>query len=147
MAAVGAIFGVLGSVVSAVGSIVQGNAAKAAAERNAENLELQAKSEREAAAAEASDYRRMERRKLSYAQAMRASQGVALGAGSPLLVTEDTVRNIALGAGRLGHAGVVKGVRLSNEAEMERYRGKMEQQAGYFGAGASLLSGFGSLFG
>lgn len=147
MAAVSAIFGVLGSVLSAAGAMQQAQAQAAAAEYNQKVLENQAKQRREAAGAEAKDYRRQEHRKLSAAQTARASTGVVLSAGSPLMIDEAAVREIALGSNRNIYQGQVEGTRLENEAELEGMKADYAKQAGYIAAGSSLLSGFGSIFG
>lgn len=146
MAGIGAIVGILGSVVGAIGSIAQGQAAQSAAKYNAAALKQQAESERQTANANTLDYRRQQQRRLMEAVATQGASGVT-GAGSPLMVNEATVREIALGASRIGFEGRVKSNRLMNEAELEKMRGRAAMTAGYIGAGTSLLSGFGSMYG
>lgn len=139
------IAGIFGSVLGAIGAIAQGQAEARAAEYNAELMEQQARQAREAASAEAQDFKRLEHRKLAASTAARGAMGVAQ-AGSPLMVDDAVVREIALGASRLTYAGQVKSTRFQNEAELERIRGKNAKIASYFGAGTSLLSGFGSIY-
>jgi hypothetical protein len=143
IAALTAIATIGSTVFGAVGSIQSAGAERDAAEFNAKVTEQQAKAEREAADAEAADYRRGEMRKVSAARAMRGATGVTM-AGSPLLIDESTVREVALGSARIGHAGSTRSWRLRQEAELERMRGRKAMQAGYWRAGKSLLSGFSS---
>lgn len=134
-----------GTALGAVGQIQAGQAQAQAAQAQAQINEQQARSERETAAVEAQDFRRSERRQIAAARATRLAQGVVL-AGSPLLVDEDTVREVALGSSRLQHRGLVRGHRLDQEAELARARGSAAQTASYFNAGSSLLGGLTSFF-
>jgi hypothetical protein len=142
---VAAIFGLLGAGVSAIGSISAGKAAQDAAEYNAKVAEQQAAQERDAAQAEASDYRRSERRGQASSRVARLASGVTM-AGSPLLVDEAMAREIALGSARIGYGGSVNANRYENEAELERMSGDAAATASYFRAGTSLLSGASSFF-
>lgn len=129
-----------GGALKAIGSIQEGNAAGNAADFNARASEQQAAQERDAAAAEGRDYRRQEGRRRASSLAARGASGTT-GAGSPLLVDEATVREIALGASRIKYGGDVKATRLQQEAELYRMRGRSSRTAGYLNAGTSLLSG------
>lgn len=143
---IAAIFSALslgGAALGAVGNIQQGNAAARAGEFNARVSEQQAKAERDAAAAEGKDYRRGERRKLASSTAAYGGTGVISSAGSPLLVNEATVREIALGAARIRQGGEARATRLEQQAELDRMNARSSRTAGYIGAGSSLLSGFG----
>lgn len=146
MTGIEVLFSVLSGALGAVGSIAQASAQKQAADYNAKVLQQQAVQRQEAANAQASDYRRSEHRKLATSQAARGATGVVATAGSPLLVDEATVREIALGSARYGYEGQVEKIRLQNEAELEKMKGKNAMTAGYIGAGTSLLAGFGSAF-
>ena len=130
---------VAGGGLGAFGALQEGRATSRAAEFNARIADQQARQERQSAAAEARDYRRGENRKLASSTAARGASGVT-GAGSPLLVDEATVREIALGSSRLKYAGDVRAKRLEDEAELYRMRGKSARRAGYLNAGSSILS-------
>ena len=146
MSGIEAIFGLVGGIVSAMGAIQQGKAEAAAAEFNAKAAEQQAQAEREAAAAEASDFRRLEGRKVAMARAGRGATGVTM-AGSPLLVDEATVREVAVGAARVSHAGAVRSNSLLNESDLYKMRADNARKASYFAAGTSLLGSLGGIFG
>lgn len=143
---IGAVVGLLGSAVSAMGAIAQGNAAAASAKYNAAAQEQQARAEKDAASAEAQDYRRQNNAQVAAARAARMASGVTM-AGSPLMVEEATVREIALGSARLVNRGAQRATRLRNEAELSRMNAKASRTAGYLNAGSSLLSGFGNAIG
>lgn len=129
-----------GGVIKGIGAIQQGNAEGQAADFNALASQQQAAQERDSAAAESRDYRRQEGRRLASTTAARGAGGTT-GAGSPLLVDEATVREIALGSARIKYAGDVKSTRLEQEAELYKMRGKSARTAGYLSAGSSILSG------
>lgn len=136
----------LGSAVSAAGSIASGQAQAAASDYNTKILKQRATQERDAAAAEASDYRRGESRKMAATRAARGVSGVTME-GSPLAVDDATIREVALGASRLKYKGDIAARRLEDEAKLEKQRGKMAKTTSYFQAGSSLLSGAGQAFG
>lgn len=140
------VLGGLGSAVSAVGSIAQGNAAANADAYNAAVQRQQAQEAKDAAAAESQDYTRDNMRKVASAEAARGATGVTM-TGSPLLVDEDTVREVALGASRIGYQGALQANRYSSAADLSQMRESSDRTAGYIGAGSSLLSGLGKAFG
>ncbi len=129
-----------GGILKGGAGLSAGRAEGRASDFNALVADQQARQERQSAAAEARDYRRGENRKLASSTAARGAGGVT-GAGSPLLVEESTIREIALGSARLKYAGDVRSKRLQDEAELYRMRGKSARRAGYLNAGSSLLSG------
>ena len=141
------LFGVLSAVgtgLSVAGKLAEGESEERAAKYNVEVARNQAVSEKEAAAAEAQDYRRRESRAAAASRAIRASQGVTM-AGSPLLVEEDAVREAALGAARITHAGMVRATGYENDARLYRMRGRAARTTSYIRAGSSLLTGLSGL--
>jgi hypothetical protein len=62
--------------------------------------------------------------------------------GSPLLVDESFVKDIALGSARILQGGEVRGTRLTQQGELARFQGKNAKAASRIRAGQSLLSGF-----
>lgn len=136
----------LGGAVAAAGTVAAGQAQANAANYNAKALNAKARQEREAAGAEASDFRRAESRKLASTRAARGASGVTME-GSPLMVDDATIREIALGASRLKYRGDVNAARLRDEASLEKMRGKAAKTESYFKAGSSLLTSAGSTAG
>lgn len=131
--------GGLGAAVSAAGSLYKGQAGKQSAEYNARMDEQRAANERDMAAAATQDYLRKGSDHVESAVAMRGATGVT-GEGSPLLVNENTVREVALGAARTMHAGEVKASRLQDDAQLQRMKGEHAVTASYLDAGSSLLT-------
>jgi hypothetical protein len=80
-------------------------------------------------------------------RAILGGSGVEPGEGSPLLTTEDMASEIEVQARRIRAGGNMEATRLSQQADLERYRGKVERSGGYMRGGAALLSGAGMTFG
>jgi hypothetical protein len=143
----GSILGFAGTILSAVGSMQQAKAQQRASEYNAKMAEVEAAGERDAASAEADDYRRKQRGARAGAIAERAASGVQLS-GTPLLIDEDILGEIDLGAARIGHQGQTRATGLENEAKLEKAKaknygqaGKLSMLTGFAKAGSSLLGG------
>lgn len=128
------------TALKVVGSLQKGEAEQNAANYRSAVAWQRAASEMDAADAESSDFMRRNKMQLSSARAARGGTGVTME-GSPMLVDEATVREIALGASRVRHAGVVKSQRLGQEAELEKMKGRAAKDASYLEAGQSLLGG------
>lgn len=141
--ALSALAGLGGAALSAVGSVQAGDAAKSAADYNANLDRSRAASERDDAAASASDFIRKGSGVLGSAVAAQGASGVTM-AGSPLMVDSDTIRQVALGAARTLQGGQKRGTQYENAAELQRAKGVNDQEAGYLKAGTSLLSGVSS---
>lgn len=139
--------GFAGTILSAMGSMQQAKAQQRAAEYNAKIADAEAHAEREAAGAEADDYRRKQRAARASATAERAASGIQLS-GTPLLIDEDILGEIDLGAARIGHQGQTRATARENEASLERAKaknygkaGKLAMLTGFANAGSSLLGG------
>lgn len=127
-------------LLGAFGALKSGKAAAQAAKFQAKILEQQAASERDVSRAEAEDFRRRGSRARASSIARLSGTGAAIE-GSPLLVDESFVKDIALGSARILQGGEVRGTRLGQQAVLSRFEGKAARTAGRIGAGASLLSG------
>jgi hypothetical protein len=137
---------------AADGAMMKGRAEQQSAEYNARSSEIQAASERDAAGAESSDFFRREMRGVSAGRAARGATGVIGSTGSPLLVDEATVAEVALGASRLMHAGEGRARRMEDDAILSRERGRYAMEAAshaassaktasYLKAGTTILRG------
>ena len=132
---------VLSGVMGASGAAQQARAAQQAANFQAEVQEQQAQAERDRAAVEAQDFRREGSRARAASLARMGASGTVASEGSPLLVDEAFVKELALGSARIQHGGEVRGTRLDQQAELTRAEGRSARRAGGINAGASLLSG------
>jgi hypothetical protein len=128
-----------GGVLSGVGSIKKGQAAKEAADYNAAVDLQRAAEEKDAANAATQDYIRKGSDTLESGRALRGATGVT-SEGSPLLVDEATVREVALGAARTLHGGELRANRLKDDATLQKMKGEHAVTASYLDAGSSLLT-------
>lgn len=134
--------GIGGGVLSAAGSIQKGQAAQDAANFNAAGDNQRAAEEQDQAAASTQDYIRKGSDTEASAVALQGASGVT-GAGSPLLVDENTVRQVALGAARTLQGGEIRANRLRDDATLQRMRGDAAVTGSYLDAGGSLLTSVG----
>ena len=139
-------FAVGGALIGATGAIQSGNAARDAAEFNAQLAEREAVLSREVAAAEAEKQRRRARAVLGRQAAGFAAGGTTFE-GSPLLVMSETAAESELDALAIQFAGSTAAVRARSEAAQQRLQGRNLQRGGFFEAGSTLLTGAGSFFG
>lgn len=129
-----------GSIISAVGSISQGNAANDIAQANAREMEKQGALDRKEAAAEAERIRRENRRLSGTAR----TQLTASGLSPNLLLLEDIAMEGELDALIAEYRGERSAQGLEAQADIERAYGKAQKRAGYFNAASTLLTAGGS---
>jgi hypothetical protein len=146
LAVLSAGLGMMGSVVQAQGAKAEAQASANASEYNAQVSEINRRAELNKAATSADDYERKMSRERAGAIASRGASGVEL-AGTPLMVDEDVVNEIALGSARAGYDGVTKANAYGNQAKLDRAEAKNFRAAGKRAAGATLLSGASRMFG
>lgn len=135
-----------GGVLGAAGSIQKGQAAKQAADYNAAVDAQRAAEEKDQAAASTQDYIRKGSDVESSAVAAQGATGVT-GSGSPLMVDENTVRQVALGAARTLQGGDLRASRLQDDATLQKMKGDNAVTASYLDAGSSLLTSVGKMGG
>lgn len=152
---------VASGVLSAAGSIAQGQQAAAAArsqaqlqEQQAAIQEQQAERERQVAAADEEELRMRNRRVLARQRALLGASGVEPAAGSPLFVAMDTAAEAELQALRIRDQGEVAATRLEQQAGLTRFdaditraSGRAAQRAGFTRAGAQLVGSGADAFG
>lgn len=143
----------VGTAMSAIGAIQQGNAAAAnyqaqamANKRNAKIMEMNAQAT-SAQAAQAEDAQRRKARQIGGMQRAAISESGTGDGGTNALLVEQSGRNAELDALNIRYEGELKRRGLLNEAGNERYAAKVNKMnagqsrmAGYMGAGTSLLS-------
>ncbi|MEH6358830.1 MAG: hypothetical protein V7745_07560 [Pseudomonadales bacterium] len=131
---------VVGTAVSAVGAISQGQAAKSAAKFNADVAKVNATQSRLQAGAAAESQDRQRRLRAGANRAALGGSGVT-AEGSPLDVFADNARQEKLDELRILHAGEVSATGFEADAAIEKIRGKSAQRSGLFGAAGTLLGG------
>lgn len=139
-AAIAAISAAGAAGVGAAGAIQQGKATQAAAEFNAKVGMQQAGREREIAALQAEQFSKSQQALLSKVRAARLASGVTMS-GTPLLMDDDAVSEIAYNEALIRSGGEVRATRLEQDAQLARFGGRAARQSGMFRAGGSLLQG------
>ena len=129
-----------GAVMSAVGAIQQGKAAKNAANYNAAIATNDARIAELQAQAEESRHRRMARKAIGGIRAAYGASGVTLE-GTPTDVLYESVANAESDALNIRYGGLLRSQGFMNTAQLDRMQGKNAQTAGYMNAASSLLSG------
>jgi hypothetical protein len=144
----GAVMSAAGGVASANGAIQKGQATQQAATYNAQVDQQRAAEEQDQAAASTQDYIRKGSDTVEGAVASQGASGVT--GESPLMVDENTVRQVALGAARTLQGGDLRASRLRDDATLQRMRGDaavrgadLDATGSYLNAGGSLLTSVG----
>lgn len=141
-----ALAGLAGGALSAGGALYKGQATKAASDYNVLVDNQRAAEEVDQAGASAQDYIRKGSDTVESAVAAQGATGVT-GEGSPLMVDENTVRQVALGAARTLQGGDLRASRLKDDATLQRMKGDNAVTASYLEAGSSLLTSVGKFAG
>jgi hypothetical protein len=137
---------IAGAVVSAVGVVQQGVAARQQGKTQARVLSQQAESERRAAASREEDFRKRQSRVMAARRASLGAAGIDQATGSPLLASEDFAGEVELQALRIRQGGEVRATRLEQQGHLQRLAGRQAQTGGFFRAGSLLVSGAGKVF-
>ena len=146
----------VGTIISTVGAIQQGQAQSAqanfqagVARNNAIIAQQQATRATQQAAIDEQDFRRQQSDLMASRQALMGGLGVS-GAGSPLAVSSDFAGESELNALRIQNQGQVTANRLQQEvmnqqsqAGLFRMQGAQAKTGSYFRAGGTLFSGLG----
>lgn len=142
MAAVPIIAAGVGGLMSAVGAIQQGSAARQAGEYNAQVAGQNSALALQQGTEEARRYRIQARKQIGDMRANYGASGVQME-GSPLDYLEESAASAELDALSIEHGANVKAAGFGNEASSSRYEGRQAQKSGYFSAAGSLLSATG----
>lgn len=132
---------VAGSVMSAIGAIQQGQAAKSAAEYNATIAMQNAEIARSNARAKAQQQERETYLRLGSIRANQGASGGTANEGSVLDVIGDVAAQSELEKQQIIYQGELQARGFQNEATLETFAGDTKQTAGYWKAGSELLSG------
>lgn len=136
----------IGGLLTAAGSVAEGEAADTAARFNASQLEKSAVRVKEKAKEDERIFRTSVRKQRASNVAGVAASGIEL-TGSPLEVLMDNAVNAELDALNIRHAGEVQASNLRSEAAMTRIGGRAARQAGNIGAAAGALKTISSIAG
>lgn len=136
----------VGAGIAAAGAIQQGQAAKAAAKRNAAIADRNGAISRDLALRDANAQTKEGRRRIGSMRAGYAASGVTLE-GSPMDVIEDSAASIELDRLNILYKGELAALGYSDESESATMRGKQAQTESYFRASSALMQGAGSAYG
>lgn len=138
--------GIGGGVLSAAGALQKGQATKQASDYNAAVDVQRAAEEKDQANAATQDYIRKGSDTVQSGVAAQGATGVT-SEGSPLMVDEATVRQVALGAARTLQGGQLRASRLQDDATLQKMKGDAAVTGSYLDAGGSLLTSVGKFGG
>ena len=132
---------IAGSVMSAIGAMQQGQAAKSAADYNATIATQNAAIARRNAADKATQADRETYLRLGQIRANQGASGGNAGEGSVLDVIGDVAAQSELERQQIIYQGELQARGFQNDATLETFSGDTKQNASYWKAGSELLSG------
>lgn len=145
MAGIAPLFSIVGTVVSAMGTIAAGNAQKAAAEFEAKQLERRAAEERASAQREQFEIEDQATLVGSRAQVVQAASGFGVGGNDPTALEGlgDIAARGKYQSSAARYGGEVRSDQANLAAATKRYEGDQAKKASILGAFASGIAGFG----
>lgn len=149
MAGLSSILGVVGTVVSAIGTIAAGAASAQAANYQAAQLDLKAKEERASSQREGFEIGRQKGLIQSRIQALSAASGG--DAGGAFGSTIDALANDVEAGGEYrrlmaDYGGQERAAGLRGQANAARYTGQAAQMGSFFSAAGTILGGASTFF-
>lgn len=144
LATAGIAAGIAGTAMAVGAEREAGDIAKAIAERNAANLEVQAEQEGQVAAEEQRRIGEEKKRRVSRLRVLAANAGIDL-VGTPLLQEEAIAGEFEREQQFAGQAGRQRRFGLEFRAGQERLTGRVARRTSRFRAGTTLLTGAASL--
>ncbi len=146
MAMMGAVFGLIGAVVSAAGTIAAGKAQKEAAYFEATQLEFKGQEARAAEQRKGLEAKREAEAVLSKQQSLAAASG--LGATDPTIayLEGDTAERARYIRGMFDYSGAEQRAGLYAQAKGRRMTGDAALAGARASAAGTILSGFGGMF-
>lgn len=147
MTAIAAVLSVVGTVVSAAGTIAAGQAADKAARFEAAQYEMAANEERAAAQQESFKYQRQKKLALSRNQAVAAASGFSASDASTLDLLGEIEAYGTLQEQMARYGGESRALGLRGQAHAARMSGKAAKTASYFDAASTIIGGASSFFG
>lgn len=122
-------------------AISQGQQQSDQAEWQSRQSAADAQAEREAGDIRAEKVRKAGRAQQSEARAALAARGVETGAGTPVKITQQIIRDADADAQQELLSGNYKGQRLDQESQAYKISASNARTSGYLRAGGSLLAG------
>lgn len=139
-----AIAGLVGTAVSAAGTLAAGAAQKSASEFQAKQLEQQAAEEKAAAQREADRVKKERDFVLSRQQAVAAASNLGALDETVLDLAGDVAQEAAFQEGMVRYGGDQRAKGRRAQAAAARMEGKAAMTGAMFGAGGTIMGGIGS---
>lgn len=139
-----AIIGLIGTAVSAAGTIAAGQAKKDAADFQAEQLERQAAEERAASQREAAQKKKETDLLLSRQRAVASASNLGALDETVLDLAGDVAQEGAFQQGMIRYGGEERAKGRIVQAAASRMEGRAAQTGSYFSAAGTLMGGLGS---
>ena len=143
-----------GAVLSAEGQLEQGRVAKleadtsaAIGEVNAQQLEREAESRKDASRIEVERISKQEKIETGQAIARFGKSGVSLGTGTPIAVLADMAESFATDKALTARQGLIDSQRLGKAASIERLQAKFAKTRGKSAKKSAILGAAGTLLG
>jgi hypothetical protein len=138
----GPALGLIGGLVSAVGSIASGAAQQSAANAQASAYERQAYNERQAALYNASRQREKAVELIAQQRVGFLDTGISL-MGTPMNILEDTTTETEMDVAAIKYNGEIKAQNFEMQADIYRMKGENAMMGGLIGSIAPVIKGFG----
>jgi hypothetical protein len=145
MAAISAVFGIIGSLVSAAGTMAAGKAQQEAAEHEAKQLEIKGKEERAAAQREGQEYERKTDLALSTLQARGSTSGFTATDPTSLALADEITRYGTYQQQMSMYGGESRQEGLKGQAEARRLEGAAARKGAQYAAMGTILGGVSGL--
>lgn len=141
MAFLPVVLAVAGTAMTAIGQIRQGQAAKAAADYNAQVANNNAIVAEQQSQSQAMVQGRRAMMQNGGLLANMAANGVEVGEGSPIDILSQSAANAEMDRQNIVYNGRVKAQSLRNQAQLDTFQGETAQSNGFMSAAGTLLSG------
>lgn len=141
MAFLPVVLAVAGTAMTAIGQIRQGQAAKAAADYNAQVANNNAIVAEQQSQSQAMVQGRRAMMQNGGLLANMAANGIEVGEGSPIDILSQSAANAEMDRQNIVYNGRVKAQSLRNQAQLDTFQGETAQSNGFMSAAGTLLSG------
>lgn len=141
MAFLPVVLAVAGTAMTAIGQIRQGQAAKAAADYNAQVANNNAIVAEQQSQSQAMVQGRRAMMQNGGLLANMAANGIEVGEGSPIDILSQSAANAEMDRQNIIYNGRVKAQSLRNQAQLDTFQGETAQSNGFMSAAGTLLSG------
>lgn len=135
----------MGTIVAAQGARAQGKAAQAAAEFQAQQLDIKAKEEQAASQREAQELRRRKDLALSELQAKSAASGFSATDPTSLALADEIARYGTMQEQMAMYGGASRRAGLESQAFASRFEGRAARRAARYDAASTILGGVSSI--